>query len=323
MNIDLLMPAKHSVQPEIKSVVLVDNSVAFRGKDVHKVKTIDSKLSIDTIWLEEYATLTLSALKEELQGRQFFDSVYFHDEPLKENKNLVNRAMSWQQVNDICAQYDAQAVIAFEKNMYSTFIEVKRMYDGYLFGYLDVAGAILWRGYDNLNKDVIFQETQRDTISWDGDGGNINAVALKLPTLKNGLAEHAMYMGTEMANHIAPYWETQQRGYYISGNYHFIQAAEFVKKEQWGEAIKIWKYVFDHSQKKVKARAAYNLALASEILSDYESAEYWLDEGLDILGDLKGQSAAVDKRRLIQYSFYMSKRVKSIENLKEQIGAIQ
>ncbi|GAF02664.1 DUF6340 family protein [Saccharicrinis fermentans] len=322
-NMDVLMPAKHTVQPEVKSVVLVDNSVPFRGKDVHHINTLGSELSIDTIWLDAFSELTLLALKEELQRRNFFDSVYLHVDPLKKDQRFINRALSWKQVDDLCQQYDAQAVVAVEKYLYGTKIQVERMFDGDLLGYLDAGGAILWRGYNNLSQKVIYRETQKDTISWDVTGGNITQIANGLPAIKGGLGDLAQYLGEQAADYLAPVWETQTRGYYVAGNYHFVQAAEFVNAENWGEAIKLWKYVFDHSQKKVKARAAYNLALAAEILSDYESALYWLKEGMSVYSQLKKTVVVDDRRRMVKYFMYMSKRVNSVEVLKEQIGAIQ
>lgn len=323
LNIEVLKPAKHTFQPEIKSVVLVDNSVPYRGKDVHKVKTLTSKFSVDTIYADNFSTLSLNALKEELQVRMFFDSVYLHPDRLKHDDRLTNRALSWRQVDDLCKQYNAQAVIAFEKDIYNTKIQVDpSYYTNNLYGYLDASGVILWRAYNNLNQKLIYKETQLDTISWDAVGSNIEQIARQLPTIKASLEELAIYLGARAADYATPIWEPQSRGYYATGNFHFLQASEFVRKQEWGEAVKIWKYAFDISKKKTKARAAYNLALASEMLDDYESAKYWLDRGIEALNSTSGSSAAIDKKRIISYSIYMSKRIKEMQELKQQIGGV-
>lgn len=324
LNIDVLKPAKHTFQPEIKSVVLVDNSRPYRGKDVHSVKALSSKFSVDTIWVDNFSTLSLISLKEELQSRMFFDSVYMHPDRLKQDDRLINRALNWQQVDDLCKQYNAQAVIAFEKDIYNTRIQVDRtyVYDGNLYGYLDASGVILWRAYNNLNRELIYKETQLDTISWDALGYNMEDIARELPTIKASLEELAIYMGSQAADYATPLWESQRRGYYATGNFHFLQATEFVRKQEWGEAVKLWKYVFDNYKKKTKARAAYNLALASEMLDDYESSQYWLAQATETIGSISGASASVDKKRIISYSFYMNKRIKDMQELKQQIGGV-
>ncbi len=320
LSIDVLIPAKHTFQPEIKSVVLVDNSMPFREGSPHEVKLVSSKFTVDTIWLDQSSSITLESLKEELQNRNFFDSVYLHPGQFKTNERLINRALNWQQISSLCELYNADAVIAYEKNIYRTKIGVKNMYDGNLFGYMDASGAILWRGYNILEKELIFKEAQADTISWEAVDVNIEKVSRKLPRIKDGLIELAEYQGAKIANDLAPYWESQERGYYDAGNYQFMQASEFVRNEQWGEAIKLWKYVFDHSKKKTKARAAYNLALASEISGDYESARYWLDEGVLVLSEIVAHSAEIDKVRMVKYSIFMDNRLKIVETLKHQIG---
>ncbi len=324
INIDVLKPAKYTFQPEIKSIVLVDNSIPYRGKDVHKVNTLNSKFSVDTIYADNFSTLSLKALKEELQVRMFFDSVYLHPDIIKKDDRLINRALSGQQVDDLCKQYNAQAVIAFEKDIYSTKIQVNRtyVYNGNLYAYLDASGAILWRAYNNLNRELIYKETQLDTISWDALGFKIEDIARELPTIKASLEELAIYMGSKAADYATPLWESQRRGYYATGNFHFLQATEFVRKQEWGEAVKIWKYVYDNYKKKTKVRAAYNLALASEMLDDYESAQYWLAQGTEVIGSISGASASVDKKRIISYSFYMNKRTKEMKELKQQIGGV-
>lgn len=320
LNIDVLKPAKHTFQPEIKSVVLVDNSIPFRGSEVHQVKTLTSKFAIDTIWLDDFAMFSLNALKEELQVRMFFDTVYLYPSRFKENDKLANRALSWQQVDDLCQQYNAQAVIAFEKNIYNTKIEVNPTYEDGLYGYLDASASILWQAYNNLNQELIYTEKQLDTISWDAVGSNTEQIARQLPTIKISLEELAIYLGTQAADYATPLWESQRRGYYATGNIYFIQATEFVRKREWGEAIKVWKFIFDNSKKRTKAKAAYNLTLASEMLDDYESAQYWLDKGIEAIGSIS--SSSVDKKRLISYSIYMNKRVKEMQELKHQIGGV-
>ena len=322
LDYDVMVPAKHSFQPEIKSVVLVDNSVPFKGKKVHKVETPGSKFTIDTIWVDDFSSIALSALKEELTERKFFDSVYIHPEPLKTSRRLINRVLSWQQVGDLCEKYNAEAVIAFEKNVYNTKIKVESMPDGLLFGYLDASGAVLWRGYNYLSKELIYRQTQKDTISWDAVGGNINYIATKLPKLVVSIEELGTYLGAKAADDIAPRWEKQKRGYYIAGNYHFIQAADHMSNKEYGEAIKLWKYVFDRSDKKVKARAAYNLTLVSELMGDYESAFYWMEQGVKAIVKTGKNVAGEDKRRLAEYNLYLDKRVKALSALKKQIGDI-
>ncbi|WP_075589974.1 DUF6340 family protein [Labilibacter marinus] len=323
VSIDVLQPAKYSFPPEIKSVVLVDNSIPYRSDKMHTITVQGKSHKVDTIWADDFALSTLKGMKKELDYRAFFDSVYIHPSPVKTNPKLVNRALSWIQVDSLCKAYNAEAVVAVERNIYKTKLLVDNLPDGYLYGYLDASGAILWRGYNNLNNEQIYQSVQKDTISWDAYSSSVNNIAAKIPPLLSGINELAGYMGAKATDDVAPRWQLQTRGYYISGNYQFMQANEFVRKDQYGDAIKLWKYAFDHTEKKLKYRAAYNLAFVSEIMGDYESAVYWIQEGAKELGKYKSNVAKEDRSRYISYINYLKDRLSDMDALKIQVGGIQ
>ena len=319
LSIDVLIPAKHSLQPEIKSVVLIDNSLLFRGEKIHEIILPSETYEVDTIWKDDFAQIVLDGLKYELEQRSFFDSVYVHPDPLKRS-GLVKGHITWEIIDAICKKYNAEAVVSVDDYLYHTKIEVKKVHDGNLFALMDASAAVLLRTYNSLNRTVEYKEIYRDTISWDAYGGSMAYIAAQLPPLKSALADLANYMGEKAADDIAPYWQEQKRGFYNSGNIQFMQATEYVRSENWGEAIKVWKYVFDHAKTKVKSRAAYNLALASEILGDYESANYWINEGLGALSGSSGGQVNVEKKRLKLYSVYMTQRLKVLDELKIQVG---
>jgi len=130
-------------------------------------------------------------------------------------------------------------------------------------------------------------------------------------------------MGKKASNHLSPRWETQQRGFYSSGNYQFMEASEFVRNEKWGDAIKLWKYVFEHSNDRIKVRAAYNLALASEIYGDYDSAKDWLDRAFRIVVNNSFKISVINKTRILKYSKYIEGRLKIVEDLKTQVGGFE
>lgn len=322
LPLDILIPAKHSLQPEIKSVLLIDNALAFRDTQVHEILIPTKKFYVDTIWNDEFPGIALDALKQELDERNFFDTVHIKKEPLRRNILSSKNGITWELVDQLCEKYQVQSIISIDDYLYHTKINVSKNYEGKLHGYLDANAAILWRVYDNLNKTVLYKEIQLDTISYDTDGVGMNAIASKLPSIKWALTDLANYMGALSANDIAPYWETRQRGFYATGNYRFMQAAEMVRLEQWGEAIKIWKYIFNNSTKKVKARAAYNLALAAEVLGDYSSSSYWIKQSLAVFAEDSNDKINVDKDRVVDYAAQIESRLKVLDKLKEQVGGL-
>ncbi len=76
LTIDTLIPAKYTFAPELKSAVIVNNSLTYKKTGIHKVKLPHKKYFVDSVWLENFAQIAVNKLKEELQNRNFFDSVY-------------------------------------------------------------------------------------------------------------------------------------------------------------------------------------------------------------------------------------------------------
>jgi tetratricopeptide (TPR) repeat protein len=151
----------------------------------------------------------------------------------------------------------------------------------------------------------------------------LGQVADDFPAIAESISDLGDYMGIRAADFWAPFWQTQQRGFYKSGNYMFMQAAEFVRRESWGDAIIIWKQVFDNETNNNKARSAYNLALASEMLGDFESALFWLKQGVEVLEKMPSGKVNVDKTRMLNYLFHINNRIRHLKDLETQVGGVE
>jgi len=63
--------------------------------------------------------------------------------------------------------------------------------------------------------------------------------------------------------------------------------------------------------------------LASEILGDFESAQYWLNQSSSVLANISNQSADIEKARVLKYFMFLNKRLEAIKVLKDQVGGIK
>ncbi|WP_075602621.1 DUF6340 family protein [Saccharicrinis aurantiacus] len=322
-TIDVLAPAKYTIAPEITSVVLVNNSIPYRDTTKNTVQVNGKKRTMQSVWQDDFAEIALQSLNQELLLREFYDTVYYHSQTLKTDASYPYRALNWLQVDSICNIYGAEGIISFEANRYATTVKAEPQYDGGFYATMDVEGAILWRGYNNIDRTALYKEVQKDTISWQAYGSTLERTVRDLPDLKEAYVSLAEYQGMQAVNHTTPLWESEQRGLYKSGNYQFLQAAEFVRKKQYGEAIKLWKYIYDNANSKYKARSSYNLAVASEILGDFESAKYWLKISNDIYISKEGNVNKEEFLRSQEYAKILRARLETINKLKEQVGGFE
>ncbi len=316
LSIDALIPAKHSLQPEIKSVVLVNNALPFRGKEMDKVVINGQTHQLDTVWYDDFAKNVIQSLQDELLARHFFDTVYVE----QSGYYPTGKEMSLYDIEKIANTYNSEAVITLQSYFYRNRYDIVEYEEGTV-GSLDVSSGMLWSLHNNLTHRMQIEDIEKDTISWTEEASNIEGVAKKLPGIKSGLEELSYYVGGKSADLFAPYWERQNRGIYTNGNYSFMQAADYVRNNKWEEAMKLWELVFDNAHKKTKARAAFNLALGSEVMGDFEGAHKWIKECYDILKYLPDNKAnKQDLNRMKTYYTEIVKRSTQAEKLQIQVG---
>lgn len=83
--------------------------------------------------------------------------------------------------------------------------------------------------------------------------------------------------GQTIASSFKAEWKHEQYSvlYFDSANWY--KAMEFADKYQWKAAMDIWMELLDTSDMLKRSCAAYNMAVASYMLGDYELASEWLD----------------------------------------------
>jgi len=320
IDIDVLMPAQYSIPPEIKSVVLVNNSEPYRASKIHEIIIEGEKNYADSVWYDDFAKTTIDVIEEELLFREFFDTVYVYKETLPQDVFNKKEGLPMAYVDTICRRYNADAVITLEDYLYRSKLQFFYGFEGEVIGNLDMSASILWRFNDNFNHNILFQDIQSDTIFWQEFGSNLNQVTKNLPSYKSGLKDLSIYLGSKAVDYFAPKWNREKRGLYGTQKFEFVMALEYVRLDQWSEAIKLWKSVFDKGKEKQKFMAAYNLSVAAELSGDYESAQVWMMRATDIIKVYPSHRALEEKARLAQYSYTLSKRLKYIEKLKKQVG---
>ena len=321
LNLDVLRPATVTIEPEIVSVLVMDNSMPFRGDSIHKITTSKGVYLIDTILVDNFGEIAGTSLSENLKNRVFFDSVYYHNTSKLYSSDLgyLSEEIMKKRINDLCNVYNVEAIISLESYNYKTelnFVDLTEFY----YGSLDISGGIYWKIYEK-GGNILDMFVQTDNIFWDDHNNNYSSILKSLPSQREGLEVFADYLGEAFIKHIVPYWETVQRQYYSSGHYLFLRANDLHKANNWEDAAKIWYYVYENGNSKQKARAAYNLALSYEVRGDFDEALAWGDisqQLFDKLGSFK--ASQYDKGLARLYYIQLSERYQQKQKLDNQIG---
>jgi hypothetical protein len=131
--------------------------------------------------------------------------------------------------------------------------------------YLGFYITALWRIYD-LERDTLIDEvTLKDTSQWYAYHEYYNFSLRGLPSGLQALRQSAYNAGYKYGVRISPTWYETTRYYYPGGSREMKTASKLVAQWDWQGASAIWKRLADGEEKKLAARACFNLALASEV----------------------------------------------------------
>ena len=315
ISYEILRPAKHTVPPEIKSVVLINNSYPYQRKDIH-IAIIDGiKQVLDTVIFEGYADSVLVSLNHSLQYKHFFDTVYIDTTHYNDNySSKPLRELSEYQIKLICDKYNADAVLSLEAYVYGTELEVEKFPDIY-YSTMAVHGFNYWRLYDVMESESILSDMQKDTIYWYGEGGNIESSIFRFPNLQEANTEFAFYMGEEFSRLLVPEWERIERQLYIKGNSYFVAANDWLGKDNPDEARKLWNYIYENGKDLEKARAAHNIAVTLEREGDVENALMWSYQSYSMYNQMLKALYADEKTDAENYYVYLTHRKNEIKKI--------
>lgn len=194
----------------------------------------------------------------------------------------------WDTVEMICAPKGADLLISLEyvkikqkSTTYSYWQNNMQMY----YGELRLIYFTYWRMYDLNSRKVIGNRLLRDTLLWQETDFSPVRVGDQLPGFFASAAYCGYLAGTDYSKLIAAAWADEQRLLFRAGSSEMRRAAKLVMDNNWLDAAQQWQRVLSNprSSQALKARAAFNMALANEIRGNFDVALEWLSQSLEYM----------------------------------------
>ena len=177
----------------------------------------------------------------------------------------------------------------------------------------EVITAAVWAVYDPFTEKIIERKTMIDTVFWNGydDQGNYQKQS-KLPPRQTALKIASQIAGENYAKRFFASWKTVNRTYSVPPLPDFSEAALYIDKGEWDNAILLWKRYADEKNGKMAINARYNIALAYEMKDEIETAIKWLKSAHQLALSYRSKE---DLKMIIQYQKVLDKRIKDISQL--------
>ncbi|WP_437397972.1 DUF6340 family protein [Flagellimonas lutimaris] len=207
--------------------------------------------------------------------------------------------LSWDKVNEICDESEADALLVletFDSNsdfVINTAIEqvTSVLQTGKASGQIPSRARVniksYWRLYDPASKTIIDQFQQTHLMDFNLANGAIPV---------NALPETAYASGMDYTSRFFPSFYRVRRDMYKKGKGRdkriFDAAWRRTEVANWKEAIEIWTEIADDRSSKSAGRAAYNIAVAHEVLGNTDLALKWAQRSYEDYGDKLGRDYA-------------------------------
>lgn len=308
ISMQVLKPAPIFVPTHIKKVAIVNRTAP--SKDNKAMNIIEGVITGEGIYADrEGSEECLTGLMNSLTRTDRFNVVRPGGTQLEgTGTGVLAPMMSWEQVEEICKNNDADAVIALEAFDSDSRITVnpvdarRRAPDGKNIVVtehradlrMDVKSG--WRIYDPKNKVLIDEFKAVDDLGFNNQAPTPGDARAGLPIKREAIKKTGFHAGQQYGNRISPSWTRISRSYYAKANDRFKLARKKVKYNDWDGAAEIWKKEAMNNDKQIAGMACFNMAVAAEVDGNLDLALEWANRSYKEFNNFKGQTYATQIR---------------------------
>jgi len=289
LRIENYQPAKEELPTDIQSITLMNRSMTrqfsnfredslqnyFYRNDYQLSKIILDSTACDT---------TLRAVAALLFESGRYDVVIPVDRNIKRSQSFaeIPDTLSQAQVSEICKNYNTDALMVLERfstKVMADYTSEKNMserppYSYQYYASLDLAYNALFRIYKPGEKAVVKTIDLNDTINWEAADYTNERLFKQLPTIKQALINAGIKVALDVDSKLSPDWIPDNRGYFVFSQKN-DKGQQLMQENNTSEAEKYWNELAQSKDKRIRSKAEFNLALASELNGDLDSAIQW------------------------------------------------
>ena len=229
--------------------------------------------------------------------------------------------LAWNEVKSICGSYDGDALLVLEtfdsdsRVLVGPPVARTRKVKGIKVKELRYPATLImevesgWRIYDVNNEKIIDENKYIEIKEFNAWGSSPERAQLSLPSKRIAIKQAGIHAGEKYGFRISPIWLKVNRTYYIGKHDDLKNARQYVKSGDWDTAIEIWLPLTENEDLKIGNRAAFNMALASEIKGKLKTAIDWARK-----------AQKIGNKKAYNYINVLTSRVMDEEKLKQQLN---
>jgi tetratricopeptide (TPR) repeat protein len=302
-TIDEYRDAEHTALRDVRRVLVVNNALVQPTDFGHSTVLDGKNQGGIEVALDRAPLYNMFSLTQLLDGSGEMDLVELLDKSQNSSTNYYQRmVLSQQRANELLQRYNVDALLVLNQLVLYDVVEAFLTEEGGYYAYMQAFAQSHWNVY-YADRRPVRTITQADTLVWESDIEYTRTQALnRLPNRQEALLYLASEVGTKLGQSLVPSWEPVRRYLYDDDHAYVQQGLEAFRYQRWQEAILYWQSVANTEggkssnssnrskrgkDNKAAAVATANMAIAYELLGDYDSACASANEACRLFGALK------------------------------------
>jgi hypothetical protein len=285
VKLTLIRPSEIVLPDHIKTIAMIDRTMQLETTQ----NKIEQVVTGELFHQDEQAVVRITdGFIEACSGMERFRPVRTAE---KYNSNGTKTTfpspMDWKTIDEICSRHQADAVLSieiFDTDFILTNSPVKidtKDDQGNLRTSLEFKAngvAVINLGirlYDAANRVILDEYQTSHRLNFDAQAGTLQAALNQLLDKSEAINRAGYDAGFYYGQRITPTYYQVTRYFFDKPKKELGAGVRFSEVGDWQGAINAWMKIVDKGDRKEAGRAAYNIAVAHEVLGDLEQAKSW------------------------------------------------
>jgi hypothetical protein len=309
LSIDVLKPAGVTIPPGINSVKVVNQSNIVNNGRLSVQMNVLTKEEMPPDIDSTVSSQLVAGFYNYMSYSPRFEMKPPLYRPVYSNKTALEK-LNPLMVQFICDTAKCDGLVTIDYFRLTDSIDAYLTDQGY-YAYFDLYNKSLWRFYSGRTGEMVDEYFLYDTIFWDNTSYDQYSVFDKFPPPVDAARQSAFSAGTQYAARVAPEWITVNRFYYDISLKEIKRTRQLIADNHWDQTIGIWETLLNGQNQKLASKAAFNIAIAYEVMDSLEKALSWAEKS----NDLYYRHATLNYIELLQ------KRITDKAKLEKQLSA--
>lgn len=285
VKLTLVRPSEIVLPDYIKTVALVDRTF----QEETQRNKIEQVITGEAFHQDEQAVKQIAeGFIEACSGTKRFETVRTAERFKSDGtKNTFPTPLDWNMVTELCNKYQTDMLLSieiFDTDFLLTNSPVKidtKNEDGKVSSKLEFRAngvAVINFGirlYDAANRVILDEYQTMQRLNFDAQAPTLQAALNQLLDKTEAINRVSFDAGFIYGQRITPTYYQVTRYFFDKPKKELGAGVRYSEVADWKNAIKSWTKVVDKGDKKDAGRAAFNIAVAYEVLGDLELAKEW------------------------------------------------